>query len=56
MAGDHDGRSGVQGHADAGYRCADARVFGDGAAGILRHIQISAYEDSFAAYLAAGAQ
>ena len=56
MAGDHDGRSSVQSHADTGYRCADARVLGDGAIGVLGHIQVSADEDSFAAHLAAGAQ
>ena len=56
VAGHHDGGPGVQGHADAGHRCAYARVLGDRTAGVLGDIEVGADEDPFAAYLAAGTQ
>jgi hypothetical protein len=54
VAGDHDGGTGVQRHADAGHAGADARVFGDVAGVVLRHVEVGADEHALALGLALG--
>ena len=49
VRGDHHRRAGVQRHADAGHRGADARVFGDVAGVVLRHVEVGADEHALAA-------
>src|SRR3989344_3050478 len=56
VAGHHDGRPGVQRHADAGDRCADAGVFGDAASIVLGNVQVGTDENALALGLALGAQ
>ena len=46
MAGNHDRRTGVQRHLDAGHGGPDAGVLGNLAGRILRHIQVSANENT----------
>jgi hypothetical protein len=48
VRGDHDGRTGVQREADGGHAGADARVFGDAALLVLRHVEVGADEDALA--------
>ncbi|MCY1529351.1 hypothetical protein D9M68_644900 [compost metagenome] len=45
---DHDGGAGVQRHADAGHRGADAGVFADAACVVERHVQVGADEHALA--------
>ncbi len=52
----HDGGPGVQGHADGRHAGADAGVLGDGAAVVLRHVQVGANEDALALCAALRAQ
>jgi hypothetical protein len=56
VRGDHDGRAGIQRHADGRHAGADAGVFGDGAALVLRHVEVGADEDTFALHGALRAQ
>jgi hypothetical protein len=48
VAGDHHRRTGVQRHADAGHRGADAGVFGDAAGVVLRHVEVGTDEHTLA--------
>jgi hypothetical protein len=54
VAGDHDGGAGVQRHLDAGHAGADAGVFGDGAAVVLRDVEVGTDENAFAGRKSAG--
>jgi len=56
VRGHHHRRAGVQRHLQARHRSADARVFGDAAAVVLRHVQVGADEHALAGHLAAGAK
>src|SRR6202008_1966694 len=49
MRGHHDRGALLQRELDAGHGGADARVVGDGAAVVLRHVQVGADEDALAA-------
>ena len=52
----HDRRASIQRHLQTRHRRPDARVLGDSATRVLRHIQISTDEHALASHLAAGAQ
>ena len=52
----HHAGTGVQRHADGGHAGADARVFGDVARVVLRHVQVGTDENALAGHLAARAQ
>ena len=54
MRGHHHRRPSVQSHLDARDGGANARVFGDVAVVVLRHVQVSADEDAFALELTFG--
>ena len=54
VRGHHHRRAGVERHADARHRGADARVFGDVAGVILRHVEVGADEDALAGDAALG--
>ena len=54
MRRNHHRRPSVQSHLNARYRGANAGVFGDVAVLVLRHVEISAYEDALALELSLG--
>jgi hypothetical protein len=55
VRGHHDGCTGLERHADAGHRGADARVLGDATGIVLRHIQIGPDENATTPGMALGA-
>ncbi|MCY1549812.1 hypothetical protein D9M68_860100 [compost metagenome] len=56
MRSHHDGGTSVQRHLDRGDAGADARVFGDVARVVLRHVEVGADEDTLTLGLATGAE
>jgi hypothetical protein len=54
MRGDHHRGAGAERHLDARHRGADARVLGDAAGVVLRHVEIGADEDAALRRLAGG--
>jgi hypothetical protein len=50
----HHGRARLQRHLDGRHRSADARVFGDVARIVLRHVQVRADEHALAGHFALG--